>query len=209
MTVESLKSLEGNADKFMVRFEDGTELKVGSAQIADFSLYTGRELTAEEYEGLRGTLEQNTSKTRALRILGSRNLSAREIEKRLKSKGDSQETAQQTVEWLENAGLVNDAEYATNIVSHYSAKGYGPARVKDELYKRGIPRELMDEAMNSIESDDEAAFSFIRKKLGEDRDRESINKTTAALYRRGFSYEDARDAVRRYIENSEGSEQDQ
>ena len=200
MRIENVARQEKRADKFTARFEDGSEIKVSAAQIADFGIYSGRELSANEYDELRGKLELSSSKTRALRILGNRSLSTREMQKRLISKGDSEETAQKTVEWLENIGAVSDEEYAASIVSHYSAKGYGPAKIRDELYRRGIPREVLDDAMNRLDENEEAVYEYIKKKLGGNRDKDDLQSVANALYRRGFSYEEARTAVRRYVE---------
>ena len=202
MKVGSVTRSEKRADRFFVCFDDGDEVRVSAAQIADFGLYSGRELTTDEYRDLRSAIEISSSKARALRILGSRSLSAFDLERRLMSKGESAETAKATVEWLTENGLINDSEYAASIVSHYLAKGYGPARVKDELYRRGIPREISEGAMSGLDTgdSDNAAYEYIEKKLRGSTDKEDLRKVTNALCRRGFNYEDARAAVRRYVE---------
>ena len=144
--------------------------------------------------------ELSASKARALRILGSRNMSASDMKNRLVRKGESEETAETTVEWLESFGAVNDAEYAAIIVQSYCAKGYGLARIKDELHRRGIPRDLWDDALESAEGMEDAALAFLEKKLGGGSDKDDVRRATDALCRRGFSYSEAMDAVRRYHE---------
>ena len=200
MHVEKIRRHEKKADRFAVIFDDGAEIKVSAAQIADFGLYSGREISEEEYKELNNAIELNAAKTSALRTLGSRSISTRDIERRLVSKGSSVNTAQQTVEWLEQVGIVNDEELAASIVKHYTKKGYGPAKIKDELYRRGIPREMIDDAMNSLDGKNEAAVEYIEKKLMGSIDKDELQSVTKALYRRGFSYETARDAVRQYLE---------
>ena len=141
-------------------------------------------------------------KKRALRILGSRNYSEQEMYKRLVSKGEAEEDAAETVKWLVELGYIDDSSYATLIVSHYIHKGYGEARVKEELFKRGIPRDLWDEklaVLNDSQTND-AAFEFLSKKLRGSVDKDDLRHATDALVRRGFSYEDARAAVSRYLE---------
>jgi len=201
MRIESITRLGSGGDKYSVLFEEGTVLKVSAVQIADFGIYTGKELEEAEYEELREGLEQSSSKARALRILGSRSLSAKDMERRLISKGESAETAQITVGWLEKIGAIDDEEYAASIVSHYSAKGYGIARIRDELFRRGISRDLWDKALSGIENMEEAADEFLEKKLKGSNDKDDLRRATDALCRRGFSYEEARSAVKRYLEN--------
>ena len=201
--VEKIAKSEKKADRFTVIFNLADDIVVSAAQIADFGIYSGRELSEEEYHELKNAIESRNSKARALRILGSRSLSSREIEKRLEGKGESIETAKATVEWLEENSLINDAEYAASIVSHYLAKGYGLARVKDELYRRGIPKEIAEDVLCGIDTSGsvDAARGFIEKKLKGSLEKEDLRSVTNALCRRGFSYDEARAAVRMYVEN--------
>ena len=207
MKIESLTKAEKRAGRFTVLFEDGSEINVSEVQIADFGLYSGREMTENEYTLLRGRLELGSTKARAVRILGNRNLSSYELERRLVSKGESQNTAQEAVKWLEDIGAINDEQYAVSIVKHYCAKGYGLARIKDELHRRGISRDMWDEALHSLDNMEEAAYDFINKKLSGSRDKTELRRAADALCRRGFSYEEAREAVNRYLENTEENEE--
>ena len=154
------------------------------------------------------TSEQSRARTRAIRILGNRQLSSREMEKRLLARGESEETAMDTVKWLEDIGAVNDSEYAAAIVSHYTSKGYGVARIRDELFKRGIPRDMWDETLQKLDDveSEEAMLRFLDKKLRGSSDKEELRRATDALRRRGFDYEDARSAVARYLESIENTE---
>jgi len=141
-------------------------------------------------------------KNRALKILGSRTFSEKEMTKRLTSKGETQEDAEETVKWLVELGYINDNDYATLIVRHYSGKGYGMARIKDELYKRGIPRDLWDEKLALLDGDEmtDTALEFLKKKLRGSDDKDDLRRASAALVRRGYSYEDVKSAINRYLE---------
>jgi len=143
-----------------------------------------------------------STKKRALKILGSRNFSEQEMLKRLTSKGETEENSAEAVRWLVELGYINDSDYATLIVRHYSAKGYGVARVRDELFKRGIPRDLWDEKLDEISGEEmeDAAFEFLKKKLKGSEDKDDLRRASDALVRRGFSFDDARAAVNRYLE---------
>ena len=144
---------------------------------------------------------ENTKK-RALKILGSRNFSEKEMFKRLTSKGETEDNSAEAVKWLVELGYINDSDYATLIVRHYSAKGYGVTRIRDELFKRGISRDLWDEKLEEISDDemDDAALEFLKKKLKGSEDKDDLRRATDALVRRGFSFDDARAAVNRYLE---------
>ena len=142
---------------------------------------------------------------RALRILGSRNMSSQEMFKRLTGKGENPDDAQDTVDWLVELGYINDEDYATLIVRHYSAKGYGLKRVRNELFRRGIPRDLWEDKLGELDDTEmeDAAIAFLRKKLGGGSDKDDLRRVTDALVRRGYGYDDAKAAVNRYLESLE------
>ena len=143
-----------------------------------------------------------STKKRALKILGSRNFSEAEMIRRLTGKGESREDAEGAVRWLVELGYINDSDYATLIVRHYSGKGFGEARIRDELYKRGIPRDLWDEKLDELEEaeSNDAALEFLKKKLRGSDDKDDLRRASDALVRRGFGYNDARAAITRYLE---------
>jgi regulatory protein len=142
-----------------------------------------------------------STKKRALRILGNRNFSEQEMHKRLVSKGESEDNASETVRWLVELGYINDSDYATLIVRHYSTKGYGEARIKNELFKRGIPKDYWEEKLADISEVDQsdAATRFLTKKLRGSVDKDDLRRASDALVRRGYSYDEARAAVNNYV----------
>ena len=202
MSVEIIKltSSPKNTNVFYTELDDGGRLTVSAAIVADYSLYKGRVLEPGEYEALQKASGLYAAKARALRILGKRAMSCREITKRLVEKGEDEETARTVADWLIQIGAVNDTEYAAMIVRHYSAKGYGPLRVRDELYRRGIDRALWDTALIELPDVEEAAYSAVCNKLkGRKPDQAELGRITAGLQRRGFSWSEIRSAAERYM----------
>jgi regulatory protein len=209
MTVEKITPSQKVRDRYYIELDNGETLRADTALIADFALYRGRELTDEELERLRGECETHSARARALRILGSRSMSRAEMARRLVEKGESELAAEDAVAWLERVGMINDAEYARALARHYSSRGYGARRIRDELYKRRIPRGLWDDALGALPEDsgESAAVAFIKSKLrGEVPDREDKKRVSDALARRGFSWDDISSAWRLYAEQSEASE---
>ena len=87
---------------------------------------------------------------------------------------------------------MDDAGYAGVIVRHYGAMGYGAARVRQELHRRGVPKELWDEALEQLP----AAGGGHReipgaRSCGDARmTPEDSRRLAAALQRRGFAWQD-------------------
>ena len=199
MRLIKMTSSQKVPDRWYAEFENGERLRVNTALIADFSLFSGREMDADEFDALKNSTEREGAKARALNILGTRSMSCAEIKERLLSKGESEVCAQETVGWLEKNGFVNDSEYSKMLARHYAAKGYGRAKIKDELYRRGIARDMWDEALSAVPEQDGTIDALIEKKLcGGKPDRAEAAKITAYLRRRGFSWEEIRSALERY-----------
>lgn len=206
MRITKLARSEKNPDVYYAGFEDGSSLRVNIALIADYSLYSGRELDEEEFSALKASAETASAKARALRILGKRNMSRREITDRLIQKGESEETAEETAGWLQQIGAVNDAEYASLIVRHYMSRGYGIMRIRDELYRRGIDRELWEDALAGLPEADERVYHLLADKLkGKAPDPAALKRAADALYRRGFTWDEIKQAIERY-KDIEGSD---
>ena len=66
------------------------------------------------------------------------------------------------------------------------------------LIRRGIPRELQEDALNAMPVSDAKIDRFIASRLRDPEDRDEVRKLTAALYRRGFSGEEIRSALARF-----------
>ena len=114
------------------------------------------------------------------------------------------QAAEGTADWLERLGLLNDGEYAKAVARHYAAKGYGPRKIRDELYRRGVPRESWEDALLQSESQAGRLDELVSKRMrGEEPTRENLKRTSDYLARRGFSWEEIAAALERYREEME------
>ena len=197
MTITELREIPSG--KFIVGFSDGSEMKLSLDIVADLSLYRGRELNDEEFSKLKASAELSSCKERALRIIGARPLSEKELFNKLVEKGEAAENAETSVEWLKKLHYLDDEQYAGMIVRHYAAKGYGVQKIRSELYRHGVPKPLWDEAVAQMPETDDKAFELLCRRLGSDEpDRAELKKATDMLYRRGFSWDEIKAAVNRF-----------
>ena len=131
--------------------------------------------------------------------------SEKELRTKLTQKGASEADIEAVVALCLDYGFVNDEEYAGMIARHYAAMGYGPGRVRTELQRRGVPKELWDDALSELPEDTDAIDRLLAARLrGKDAsDRKERDKAAAALFRKGYSWEDIRAALRRYGQDDE------
>ena len=178
---------------------DTSLLKVTEEEILRFSLYSGRELDEATLAELTRSAERSNARATAARMIGARPLSKGELVRRLREKGVSAEHAESAARWLEDIGAIDDRAYADMLVRHYAAKGYGPRRIQDELFKRRVPRDFRAEALEQLEDPAETIDRLIERKLrGRTPDRKEYSRVSAFLARRGFLWEDIREGLARY-----------
>ena len=138
------------------------------------------------------------ARNRALRLLDKRDYSRKMLLDKLTEKGISPADAEEAADWLCSVGLVDDRHYAGLVVRHYAAKGYGERRVRDEFYRRGVPKELWDEALAEMPEQDDTLDRLIRSKLGgKEPSKENLSRVSAALQRRGYGWQEIREAIER------------
>ena len=139
------------------------------------------------------------AKARALKILERRDVSRKMLLDKLTEKGVADADAEEVADWLCGLGVVNDERFAGLVVRHYAAKGYGERRIREELYRRGIDRELRDAALEELTGSDERLDRLLGAKLRGDTSPENLQRTQNYLLRRGYSWEDVREATERYL----------
>ena len=196
MTLREIK--QTSPERFTLIFDDGTELKTTLGIITGRFIRSGMDFDEEAYNELVSASGLAMAKARALRIINARPMSREELRKRLIEKGETPENAEACADWLCRMGLINDAEYAGSVVRHYAAKGYGSARIKQELRHHGVPREMWDEAMLQMPEQDAYLERFIRARLSEPGDRAQVKKVSDALFRRGYSWEQIKYALNEF-----------
>lgn len=196
MLIKSLK--QTSPGRITVCFEDGTEIKSSLNVVTDLRLYSGKELDEDGLRELRNASGRSLARDRALEMISRRLMSKKELRKKLIDKGESEENADYCVIWLCDNGFLNDESYAAAVARHYAAKGYGAGRVRSELSRRGVPRELWDEAVDEMPEPDDKLDRLVAAKLKDPNDREQVRKLGASLYRRGYSWDEIRSAINRF-----------
>ena len=67
-----------------------------------------------------------------------------------------------------------------------------------ELSRRGVPRDCWDEALGQRPDNTEKIDKLIAARLHDPDDRDEVRKVTAALFRRGFGWDEIRAALARF-----------
>lgn len=109
--------------------------------------------------GLPPTDEQNTAMLKQAKNVANWWLeqydkSRKEIFDKIKNKGITDEIANQVLDEYEKLGYINDKRFAENFI--YSKTTYeklGKQAIKYKLMQKGVPQNLIEEALNEIEDE--------------------------------------------------------
>ena len=192
MRIEAFTASPDRAGRYKTVFSDGSVLRLYKQTVQDFGIFTGLELTEEEYQSLLSAAAEMSAKMRAVRIVSASNVSKRELEHRLVQKGEDAASAKNAVSWMEEMDLLDDEKTAEMIVHRCAAKGYGIARAKQALYEKRIPKAYWESALENYPDQTEYIRTYIADHLPSQPDPKAVKKVIDALLRKGHSYGDVR-----------------
>ena len=169
--------------------------------------------------------EKKTALVAAVEILAKRLVSTAELRSKLAAKKIfSPAEIDEAVLAVKRMGALHDDFLAEDIARSYRSRGYGPARIRMALRKRGIPNEIIEQTLNGKDeeeppvfshgsasdqaADGDNAFAVLHRKAAQFRREPDVRKRKAKAVRclvgRGFTYEDAINAADRWMREEGG-----
>ena len=150
---------------------------------------------------------------RAIRILAMRDHSEQELRRKLAAPVMSKngpealnvtpEEVDNVVEWCIENRYLDDERFVRQFIASRSRKGYGPARVRQELKQKGISRETIESAMRECVIDwAQLAKEQAQRKYGEPLPTvfaEKVKIQRFLLYR-GYLMEDIQEIWRNFAD---------
>ena len=164
----------------------------------------GDEVSDEEWDSLCEKAQNNRAYEKALYLLEYRAHSRGELLQKIRREYPA-DAALQAVQRVEALGLINDLDFATRLAEELTTqKGYGKARVKADLTRRGIDRDIVDEVLWDLPADQtESCKKWMNKKYKTlPTDPKEQAKLLAGAVRRGFDYATARRALSECLEQN-------
>ena len=198
MKIERIESSRHKKGRVLVFLEDGACLRITEQELLDFGLRSGDELDDKTLQRLKEAAGVSNVKATAADLVGKQAMSRRDLERKLQNRGASETEARYAAEWMEAIGAINDADYAAVLARHCADLGYGPQRVREKLYEKGVPRELWDDALDALPDSTGQIDAFLeRKRRGRVPDQREKKRLCDALLRRGFSWPEVKAGLNR------------
>jgi len=157
-----------------------------------------KEINEEELTELLDAVSFRRAYNKGLDFLSRRPYGTKELIKKLCEKGHEKASAEKACERLTELGLLNDEEFARILANDLlERKNYSIKRIKQELAFRGIDRDIVENAIESLDNDPvPRIIMLIRKKyMNKISDEKGRKRTIDALMRLGYSYSDIKNAL--------------
>ena len=201
MRIEKIEQSKHKQERLLVYLEEGDLLRLTGDTLLRFGLQVGMDLSAEDVVELKEAERRYRVRSRGANMASSRMLSKKELTDRLERRGATEEEAADTADWLEELGALNDEAYAAAVARHYARMGYGDLRVRQELQRRGIHRDLWGDALAELPDSAETIEALLQNRLrGRIPDRDESRKLGAMLQRRGFTWQEIRPVLSRFLD---------
>jgi regulatory protein len=201
LKIQESKHISG---RMLVFFQDAELIKLTENEVLGLGLYAGQELSSGDYHQLTQRAKLSSAKSAAARICARKMLSRQELLQKLREKGEDPAYLEQTADWLEELGVLDDGKYAAAVVRHYSARGYGRKKLENEFFRRRIPREYWSEALEELPEADDTIDRLIRQRLrNKEPDPKELGRVQNFLLRRGYSWEQVREGLERFTQCGE------
>lgn len=159
-------------------------------------LQIGQEIEEDELERVQAESEYAGALDKSLSYLSIRMRSCSEIRRYLKDKGYLSAVIDKVQNRLEEMGYLDDCRYADEYVSQNMAR-YGRCRLKAELIKRGVSKEIIDDVIDGTDFSEDvyALAKSLWRQCGGDK-----YKLKNKLYQKGCGSDDISQAVERLME---------
>lgn len=170
----------------------------------DHYISDGTDISEEEWQELVDGINYKKALNKCADLLSRREHSVKELKQKLLRTVD-EKSAQKAVDRYLEAGCLDDEHFCRSLVDYLlNSKHYSVNHIKQECFKRGVSRDIVDAVISEVEIDSvkmiaDLILSKYQSKLEQDNGK---NKVIASLQRKGFSYSDIKSAFYR-LENDE------
>ena len=182
-------------------FLDGeAAVKLDAQVFLQSGLKPGDQVSDQELFALIQASDARRAQEKALYLLEYRNYSKRELTEKIARTAASREAAQAAAGRMEELGLIDDRRFGEDYARElFSRRGYGARRAAQELRRKGLDQELVQELVEKYGSPEQSGENIRRvleKKYPGWREDEKVRRRAfAALQRLGYSYQEVREAM--------------
>ena len=207
MQIIKLEKLPTKKDSFKVFFNNGENILLPADIIVKFGINKGVEISDDTFKEVLAADKAYRVVFDALMLVSKRSYSIKTLSDRLLLKGYEQNNIKSAVARLTELGYINDEKYALAYAKYLSEKkGKGQYALRKELEEKGISKDLINKALDSLKTETEPYEQItetIKRKFKDFniKNKNELRRVASFFLRKGFASEDISKALRLYKEN--------
>lgn len=199
LVITNIERQKNNNKRYSVFIDNEFAFGIDEIDLLYYKLKIDSEITKDKFEYILNNLILRKAKDTAIKYLGYKARSKKELISKLKEKEFSEEVISRTIEFLEEYNYIDDLKYAELFSREkFNIKGWGEKRIFYELKLKGISEDIIYKTLDSQNFDEASkAESIIIKRLKGKKDISISEKQKLFGYmlRRGFSSEIIKDSL--------------
>lgn len=200
MTVTGIKEI--TKSRMKIEIDGAFAFVLYKGELRVYGIKEGQEISKKSYQEILEEVLSKRAKLRAMNLLKSRSYTAAQLREKLTAGGYPGQIIEDALAYVVSFGYINDRQYALDFIE-YNKGRKSKSRILADLYKKGISRELIEEAWEDVVGEDgrelekEQALFWMNKKkyASETASLQEKQKMTAFLYRKGFTNETIRSVL--------------
>ena len=205
--MDMITAIKKERGHFRLTLTNGETVVVSAELFRERPFAEGDAIDLEEYDEWLLPRQYRAALDRAVSLLAMRAHSRGEIEQKLLRAHYRPATVEMVLYKLERENLLDDADFARQWTAARSGRKLGSGRIAQELRRKGVSTETIEEALSEIDEDDQLSAAAVlaekalhRAKPGEDP-RKTAQRIVGMLARRGYSWDIARKASQRVMDD--------
>lgn len=140
-----------NKNRFSLFHKEIFLIGISTDTLAQLHIKKGTLCTIQLYKKLQEAEDVHAIRQSALRYLGRRAHSTRELRQKLQRKEYSRDNIDLIVEEFTNKGWLDDLHFAEIFTREKSGlKGWGPNKIRNALFQKGIPPDQVEKSLEMV-----------------------------------------------------------
>ncbi len=197
-----LKTQRGRGKKIHILLDDEYVITTDIDYWAEIFIADGTDISDEDWLELSNKINYRKAFNKCADLLSRRNHSVKELRTKLLKSADIA-SVDKVIDKFTEMGYLDDEKFAYDYAEYLlKYKNFSENHIKQELFYKGIDREIISNVLEDLEvNNEEAIIKIINKSyLNKLKAEGGKDKVIAALMRKGFSYRDIKSALNE-IEN--------
>ena len=195
-----------NKERFNVYLDEEYGFSVDMNIFIKYSLRKNMELNDEIIDEILKAEEKTSVYNYGISVLSRAAKSEHELRLKMKDKGFDSQLIDNAINRLKEQKYLDDEKYCEMFINDkINISKHGVLKIKEALYYKGIDKEIIEEKIKSISSEEEekTAFALGQKKALGIKEKD-LRKKTIKLYNylmgRGFEYETVKKTVKKVLD---------